>query len=73
VLAAGPGCWRHLQHAYLHLATAAVNGGADVAAALLLAFPDLAAALGHEANTAVLVPVVLELLHTQLVREAGLQ
>lgn len=64
----GPDSWQQLQGAFLDLAVAAVNGDSDVAAALLLAFPDLAAALGHEEATVILVPVMLELLHTRLVR-----
>ena len=67
VLHAGRDCWQHLQHAFLELAVAAVNGDCNVAAALLLAFPDLSAALGHAEATHILVPVVLELLHTRLV------
>jgi hypothetical protein len=59
--------WPLLQPAYISLAAAAVAGDADVAAALLLGFPDLAAALGPGPTRAVLVPVMLELLHNQLV------
>jgi hypothetical protein len=59
--------WPLLQPAYISLAAAAVAGDADVAAALLLGFPDLAAALGPGPTRAVLVPVMLELLHSQLV------
>ncbi|WIA28115.1 hypothetical protein OEZ86_010692 [Tetradesmus obliquus] len=58
--------WPVLQPAYISLAAAAVAGDADVAAALLLGFPDLAAALGPGPTRAVLVPVMLELLHGQL-------
>jgi hypothetical protein len=64
----GPDCWQQLQSAFLDLAVAAVNGDCDVAAALLLSFPDLAAALGHQEAAVILVPVMLELLHTRLVR-----
>jgi hypothetical protein len=69
-LHAGPTCWQQLQGAFLELAAAAVHGNCNVAAALLLAFPDLSAALGHQEAATILVPVVLELLHTQLVSEA---
>lgn len=69
-LHAGPDCWQQLQGAFLELAVAAVNGDCDVAAALLLAFPDLSAALGHQEAATILVPVVLELLHTRLVSKA---
>lgn len=62
----GSSCWPLLHPAFLHLAAAAVAGDADIAAALLLSFPDLAAALGPGPTRAVLVPVVLELLHGQL-------
>jgi hypothetical protein len=64
--------WPLLQPAYISLAAAAVAGDADVAAALLLGFPDLAAALGPGPTRAVLVPVMLELLHSQLVRRVML-
>jgi hypothetical protein len=64
----GPDCRQQLQGAFLDLAVAAVNGDGDVAAALLLAFPDMAAALGHQEAAVILVPVMLELLHTRLVR-----
>lgn len=65
----GPTVWQqHLQGAFVQLSAAALCGGdSDVAASLLLAFPDLAAALGHEEAATILVPVVLELLHTRLV------
>jgi hypothetical protein len=46
---------------------AAVNGDCNVAAALLLAFPELSEALGHQEAATILVPVVLELLHTHMV------
>jgi hypothetical protein len=70
-LHSGPTCWQQLQGAFLELAAAAVHGDCNVAAALLLAFPDLSAALGHQEAATILVPVVLELLHTQLVSQAA--
>jgi len=64
---AGPESWPHLQGAFLELAVAAVNGHQEVAAALLLSFPDLVTALGHPESSNIVVPVMLELLHTHLV------
>jgi hypothetical protein len=60
--------WPVLQPAYLSLAAAAAVGGdSDIAAALLLSFPDMAAALGEGPTRTLLVPVIMELLHSQLV------